>query len=112
MSLENLFIKVVEATEPVGGKDALKFSNPIKAVSIEALIADLLQFVTKLGAAVVVMMVIYSGFLFVKAQGDPAELEKAKKTFLWTVIGGVILLGAAALAEVIKNTARDLGVSI
>ncbi len=106
--LKNL-IREVEAQETV---DGLIFNNPIDAKDIFELIAALLTFVSRVGAAIVVFMIIYSGFLFVKAQGDPGELEKAKKTFLWTVIGGVVLIGAQTLAMVVKNTAAGLGAGI
>ena len=96
------------------GSSGLKFKNPLGNSNgdIFTLANSILEFVIKLGAAIVVFFVIYSGFLFVKAQGDPAKLEVAKKTFLWTVIGGVILLGARVLAEVVKNVANDLGAGI
>jgi hypothetical protein len=84
--------------------------NPIKVDSIQKLITVAIDALLKLGTAVVVFMVIYSGFLFVKAQGNDSELEKAKKTFMWTVIGGVILLSARALSAVVQNTATQLGV--
>lgn len=114
MSLLKFFIKTVEAQGTGGGEPAgrIAFNNPIEANEISELITLLLRSVSRVGAAVVVMAVIYSGFLFVKAQGDPGELEKAKKTLLWSVIGGVILLGAEALAAVISQTATGLGAGI
>ena len=108
--MKNIFIKIAEAAEPT----KVAFTNPVssKISSIPQLISTLIEAVTKLGAAIVVMFVIYSGFLFVKAQGDPGELEQAKKTFMWTIIGGVVLLGASALAAVIEKTATGLGVGL
>lgn len=85
-------------------------NNPIGPNSLNELIVAVLEFIVRLGAIVVVFFVIYSGFLFVKAQGDPGKLSEAKSTFTYTIIGGVILLGAQVIAEVIKNTARQLGV--
>ena len=92
--------------------DRIQFTNPIKADSIEGLVTILLSAVVRIGTVVAVFMLIYSGFLFVKAQGDPGELEKAKKTFFWTVIGGVIVIGAQTISVVIQNTARGLGAGI
>ncbi len=107
MKISNFFAKIAEAQ---GG--TISFTNPISANSIEDLIAAVLNFVATLGSVVVVMMVIYSGFLFVKAQGEPAGLEKAKKTFFWTVIGGVVLIGAATFAAVIKSVSDGLRTGI
>jgi hypothetical protein len=52
--------------------------------------------------------IIWTGFLFVKAQGNPTELEKAKKSFLNAIIGMAIILGAWAIATVIANTINKI----
>ena len=56
-----------------------------------------------------VLAVIYAGFLFVKAQGNSGELEIAKNALLYTVIGGALLLGAFVIATAIKQTVNDIG---
>lgn len=115
LKLTNIFLKVAEAADAKAGGEntgGLIFNNPIDAGSFPELMASLLEFVTKVGTAIAVFMVIYSGFLFVQAQGDPAKIKTAKSTFLWTVIGGVILIGASTLAKVINDTATSLGVGV
>ena len=42
------------------------------------------------------------------AQGNETKLEKAKTTFLWTVIGAAVLLGSWAIAQVIQTTINQL----
>jgi len=59
-----------------------------------------------------VLAIVYSGFLFIKAQGNKTELETAKKAFTWTVIGGAILLGALAIAELLNATVQQVGAGI
>jgi hypothetical protein len=59
-------------------------------------------------APIIVLMIIYAGFLFVTAQGDPQKLSKAKKAFLWAIIGAVIILGARLLAAAIAQTISSL----
>lgn len=86
-----------------------RFQNPIQASSIEAIIAQLLQFVVQVGTVIAVFFVIYSGFLFVKAQGNESEITKAKSVFFWTIVGALILIGAQVLSGVICNTANQLG---
>jgi hypothetical protein len=87
--------------------------NPIlkgnsKATLFE-LVTVILDFVMKIGLIIVICAVVYSGFLFIKAQGDEGEITTAKKTFYWSVIGGVVLLGAKVLAGVVCRTALSLG---
>jgi hypothetical protein len=79
--------------------------NPIgNGTTITILIGKLLKIVAELGAVVCIFFIIYSGFLFIKAQGDPGELTKAKNTFLWSVVGAAVLLGASVIADIIIGT--------
>jgi len=64
----------------------------------------ILEVVLKIGIPVAAMFIIYSGFLFVKAQGNPEELKKAKSAFTYAVIGTAILLGSWLLATGIEST--------
>lgn len=84
--------------------------NPLSNISdIPTLITTIVDAVTTIGYYVVVIFIIYAGFLFVKARGDKGGLEEAKKTFLWTVVGAAVLLGASILSNVIKNTVTQVG---
>jgi hypothetical protein len=85
-----------------------KLFNPLKATSLEGLLVDILAFIARLGFIVVVVMIIWVGFMFVKAQGNPSEIETAKKALLWTIVGGLILIGAQAIAMLVQATAASL----
>ena len=60
------------------------------------------------GIPILVLAIIYAGFLFVKAQGNSGELEIAKNTLLYTVIGGALLLGAFVIANAIGKTVDEI----
>src|SRR5688572_27130219 len=62
-----------------------------------------------IGGILAVLAFIYSGFLYVTAQGNEAKLKTAHKALLYTAIGTAILLGAWVLAKVICNTIGQLG---
>ena len=47
-----------------------------------------------------IIFVVYGGFLFIKAEGDPGKVAKGKKTLTAAIIGVAIAL----LASVIVNT--------
>jgi hypothetical protein len=72
--------------------------------TLTQLIADITVQVVRIGAALLTIMIVWTGFLFVTSQGVPGEIEKAKKSLWYVVIGGGILLGATALAAVISGT--------
>ena len=90
----------------VGAADGIK--NPLKSTSIQAFIGDALKFVVNLLAVVGVMYIIWTGFLFVKAQGNAKELEVARASFFNAIIGMAIILGAWAIANVITNTINKI----
>lgn len=95
----------VEGT--ITGTQGPKFGNPFGSgiESIPKLIETIANnVILPIGAVIVVVMVIYSGFLFVTAQGNESKLSDAKKAVTYTVIGAVILLGSWVIANVITET--------
>lgn len=85
-----------------------KLFNPLKATSLEGLLVSVLAFIARLGFIVVVVMIIWVGFMFVSAQGVPDKISKAKTALFWTIIGGLILIGAQAIAMLVQATASSL----
>ena len=84
-------------------------NNPLKAGSdIPTIIASVLGLIVKIGAVVATFAFIYSGFLFVKAQGNEKELETAKTVFTNTCIGVAVLLGAQLIASIIIGTINTI----
>jgi len=76
--------------------------------SVPELIKIILQGALKIGMPVVALAIIYCGFLFVFARGNPEKLTKAKDALLWTLIGAAILLGSWAIAKMISVTITGL----
>src|SRR3989344_277553 len=60
------------------------------------------------GTIILILMFVWVGFLFVAARGSEEKLRTARTAFFWTVIGGLILLGAEGIARVIQSTADTL----
>lgn len=85
------------------------FSNPVKAESISALLASLLEFFVRVATVVCVLYIVWSGFLFVKAQGNEEELKKAKQAFFYALIGTLLMLGAQVISTAISNTINQIG---
>lgn len=78
--------------------------------SLEDFLIQILIFVTRIGTIVVIVMMVYVGYLFVAARGKPEALNEAKKALMWTIIGALILLGARAIAYAILATVEALSV--
>lgn len=115
-SLQVLLANVVIWSVPVvvgaqlnsGGGGSPTIKNPIKASNFAEFLRDILEIVVQIGVPVVVLGIIYSGFLFVTAQGNDSKLTEAKKTFVYTLIGAGIVLGAFVIATAIQGTVNQL----
>ena len=91
---------------------AAQIKNPLAFNSISDFLAALLELVVLIATPIVVVMIIYSGFLFVTAGGNETKLSLAKRTFFWTIIGALIVLGAQALSLGIQGTVDELKAAV
>ncbi len=78
--------------------------NPLgSTTTFAALIEKVAKIVAQIGLPVAALAIIYAGFLFVTAGGNEEKVTKARKTFLWSIIGTALLLGAWAIASAISG---------
>lgn len=81
------------------------FSNPLQNIcSIADFTKAVLEALVFILFPLAVVFVVYSGFLFIAAQGNSEKLARAKTNFIWTLIGVALLLGAWALSVLIQGT--------
>ncbi len=87
-----------------------KIENPLgdKITDIPKFIQEAIKIVLTVGIPLIALAIIYTGFLFVEAQGNPEKLSKAKKALIYTLIGGALLLGAFVIANAIGATVDDI----
>lgn len=83
-----------------------QFKSPLKEglETVDGFVSALLKAVITVAFPIAVLVIVYSGFLFVTAQGNSEKLEKAKTNFIWTIIGVGVLLGAFALSKLLEGT--------
>ncbi len=104
----------VGTTDPSGlggpstGSSNIKVTNPISVDNLNGFIKILLEGIIKIGIPIIAIALVYSGFLFVEAMGDPGKLKKAKDAFVYCFIGAAILLGSWALAQMISDTVLQI----
>jgi len=70
------------------------------------------KIVLPIGGVIAVLFLVYAGFLFVTARGSEEQLEHAKETLKWTIIGIAILFGSLAISNGIKNTICQIAPNI
>ena len=82
--------------------------NPIKYNDFSSFVAAVLKTAVDILMPFVVLAFIWSGFLFVRAQGNEKELEEAKSAIKWSIVGAFILMGAWGFAQIISTTVSTL----
>ncbi len=85
-----------------------RIENPIGVDNLQDFIKTLLDGVLRIAIPIIVLAIIYSGFLFVKARGNPEELKTAKNALMYTLIGAAVLLGSWAIAQIVADTVLSL----
>lgn len=75
--------------------------------SIEGLLIAILNIFIIIATPIIVLFIIYAGFLYVTARGNAAQVEQATRALTYAIIGGVIVLGAVAISEIIANIVDD-----
>ena len=84
------------------------FQNPLAVQYIQKILKSFILGVIYVGTPALAVFIVWTGFLFVAAQGNPEGLEKAKKVALYVGVGGVLLLGLWALVRLVGNTLAGL----
>lgn len=98
------------ATGPTAvGKASLENPLGMGVNSISDLFYKIVNFVISLSYVVIAFFLILSGFKFVMAQGSESELEKAKHTFYYTIIGAAVIVGAQTITAIVQKIIEGLG---
>lgn len=99
----------VQPPPDIGGNT--RFTNPLK---------DNLDTIPKIVAAVIdgiilpitipffAIALIWSGFLYIKARGNPGKINEAHTAIKWTLIGGAVILGAYVIGQAVQSTVVDI----
>lgn len=112
-SVSLLFIShtSVFAQQSAGCADKSKLCNPLggdSSMSLSGLFKIVLDAVLYVGALAAVCFVIYAGFLFVTASGNPEKLKIAKNTLMYTLIGIAILFGAQIIVSIVTTSLQQV----
>jgi len=86
--------------------------NPLKSDTITGFLLDIIDILLVLSVPVIVFFIILGGFKLVMAQGKDDKLKDAKASVLYAVVGGVLILAAKIIVELIKVTLQQFGVDV
>jgi len=88
-------------TPPIGnGRDG---GTDLKTIFMNVL--DMVQTIMIMAST---LYLLYAGFMFVTAKGDPARLKKAQNALLWGLVGAALILTAEVLALGIGDTVKEV----
>ncbi len=76
--------------------------------SIPAFLAAVLSAIAKIGMPIITVYMVITGYMFVAAQGKPDKLVIAKRNFLYSVLGALLVLSSWVLANIIGNTVNQI----
>ena len=88
----------------VGESTGVQIKNPLEADNISELFRALIDIVLVFAVPIIVFFIIYAGFLYVTARGNEGTIEKAHRALLYALIGGLLILGARVLIDVVQGT--------
>ncbi len=97
-------------TTPGNTNSIAKLQNPLNAKSVKDVILLAVDIMVWLGVCFAILAIIWVGFKFVMAQGDPKAISEAKSWFFYIIIGLAILISAKVIVEIVQNTLTKAGV--
>lgn len=83
---------------------SIELANPLKFDSIPEFLLAIIDIILIFAVPIIVLFIMYAGFLYVTARGDTGQIGQAHSALTWAIIGGVIVLGAKILLTVIQGT--------
>lgn len=91
-------------------QSGIKFqmTNFLNFNSIEDLVVGILNILIVIAIPIIVFFIIYAGFMYVTASGNPEQIKQASRSLTYAIIGGVLIIGALAIAEIIKGLVSSL----
>lgn len=85
----------------------VQWTSYIVPTNFNDLITMILEALIVLATPIVVLFIIYAGFLYVTARGNAEQVQKATQALTYAIIGGVLIIGAVAISTVIGNTVNS-----
>lgn len=89
----------LSCTKAADGTESVQINSINK---IWVIVMNVVQWLIIAGGYVALYFILWSGFKFITANGDPSRITSAKNTILNAVIGLVIVLASVAIVRTIQ----------
>lgn len=78
--------------------------NPLGGIgTLDGLFIEIVNVLLIIAVPIIIFFIIFAGFTYVTAKGNPEKIKLASQSLLYGVIGGVIILGSSAIMVIIRN---------
>ena len=109
VSIAAFLLPVIAPIVASAADSSATLPNPLKVSSVSDLLYLIANIGTYIGVILAVLALIWVGFKFVAAQGNPEKIKEARHAFFWIIIGVAVLIGASAIIDILKNTLSSAG---
>ncbi len=99
---------VLAQTASAAVDNAPNVDNPLNTGSLGGVLGDIIQAFLFFAGAVAVLFLIIGGFRYVVSTGNPDQIDAARKTILYAVLGLIIVFIAFVLTRLVL-TALNVG---
>lgn len=79
-------------------------SAPPKIEEIGSIISNAFNIILPAGIVIAVIMIIFGGYMWMMAAGDPGKTQQAQGTITWAVLGLVIIFLLRIILTLVFNT--------
>lgn len=87
-----------------GTTETETFTNPLGGFSrIPDLLLAIVNVLLIVAVPIIVFFVIFAGFSYVTAQGNPEKIKAASRSLLYALIGSVVVLGSFAIMSILQD---------
>ncbi len=102
------FILWCIATPAFAQNNSTGLQNPLKFPDLSHFIEGFLKAIVMIALPLITVFIVYAGFKFIAARGNPGKLSEANKNFQYVILGAILILSAWVLATLIGGTVTQL----
>lgn len=84
--------------------EMVNIKNPLNVATVEDFFRAILAILLIIAVPLIVFFIIYAGFLYVTARGNEEKLTTANRALFYAILGGLLILGANILINIISGT--------
>jgi hypothetical protein len=89
---------------PECARDAVAYPCGCEFVDVMQMVQNIMIDMIYLGTFVLVLLLVYVGFLYVTNAGNPANIAKAKSIAMSAIIGFVVMMGGFLIVSTVMDT--------